>query len=148
MVDHPHELVLVAHPDLEGTAEVSRSSLSHMDGQWVEVDEPAVEAEPSSVAYDQELIWVRHPDIDGPPAEVPRSALAQMDGKWVEVADPDTVGETVTEELQKSVLKAEAKARGLPTSGTKAELAEAIKAKDEQGDQDTQPAEQATAEEK
>jgi hypothetical protein len=78
----------------------------------------------------------------------PRSALAHLDGKWVEVPDPDTVAETVTEELQKNVLKAAAKSRGLPVSGTKAELAEAINTYDEASDQDTQPAEQATAEEK
>lgn len=144
--EDPRELVHVQHPDMEGTAQTLRSALPHLDGQWEEIDDPG----PTSVAYDQELVWVRHPDLEGPPAQTPRSALAHMDGKWVEVADPDTVPETVTENLQKSVLQAVAKSRGLPVSGTKAELAEAITAHDEQTAQDSPPADGdvATAKEK
>jgi hypothetical protein len=141
MVDHPHELIHVAHPDVDGTAVVPRSSLPHMVG-WEEVDAP--ETGPSSDAYDHELIEVTHPGIEGT-AQVLRSSLGQMDGEWTEVSDE---GDVDLEELNKPDLKAEAEKRGLPTSGTKAELADAITAHDEQASQDTQPADVATLEEK
>jgi hypothetical protein len=142
------ELVTVKHPGIEGTAQTLRSALPHLDGEWEPVDEP--DDSPSPAEADQELVWVRHPDLEGPAAQTPRSALAHMDGKWVEVPDPDTVPETVTENLQKSVLQAVAKSRGLPVSGTKAELAEAITAHDEETAQDSPPADGdvATPEEK
>lgn len=141
MAEHPHELIHAKHPDL-GNVVVPRSALPHMTG-WEETDEP--ETLPTSpAAYDHELVEVTHPGLEGS-AQVLRSSLAQMDGEWHEVRDEPDVD---LEGLMKADLQVEAEMRGLPTSGTKAELAEAITVYDEQAKQTTHPADVATAEEK
>lgn len=93
----------------------------------------------------QPLVWIRHPDVDGDPIPVGASSVPiHRSSGWYVVEDESSsdaeddgpASEDGRDDLTVEELKDEARARGLPVSGTKAELLERLRGEQTETEQD------------
>jgi len=139
----------MTHPD-EGVADaiVTASQVPHFELQGWRYVEGERETWPEELQrFEGEgQVYIKHP-VTGGTAFLPASSVPYWRSQGWEIVDPDAETEAAMDDKNLAELKAEAKARGLPVSGTKDELRERIADHDAQnqteaGDQPAQPSEE------
>jgi hypothetical protein len=136
--------VRMTNPASGGEYDADPGQVEHLKAAGWELDDPDADYErwPAELQRfeGQEQVRIRHP-LTGSTAVVARSAVAvHRSAGWQEITDEDDAGSLEAKTVPE--LKALLEQRGLPVSGTKAELIERLQEPAAETEQDNdQPAE-------